>query len=76
MNKNNILKWIGNIIIMFSAIIVGFFPTISLHWQSFLGYIIGAGIWTWLALKAKDSPLAFLNIFYVLIDVYAIYIRV
>lgn len=76
MNKNNILKWIGNIVIMFSAIIIGFCPNISLHWESFLGYIIGAGMWMWLALKDKDYPLAVLNIFYVLIDVYAIYIRV
>lgn len=76
MNKNNIVKWVGTILIMISAIIIAFYPKISLHWEAFVGYTFGALVWFIIAIKSKDYPLAILNIFYFIVDVYAIYIRV
>ena len=72
---NNLLKWIGTSFTALSAIIIAIEPSIALTWTPFVGYGIGAIIWLYAAIKDKEWALAALNLLFVIVDLYAISIR-
>lgn len=73
--RDGVIKWVGSILIAISAVIIAFSPRLAVMWPSFIGYCIGALVWTYYGVKAKEWSLAVLNLFYLAIDIYAIYVR-
>ena len=68
-------KWVANTFMMLSAVAVSFSIALSLHPATFIGFIIAHTMWVTAGFIMKDKPIIALNGFFILIDVYAIIIR-
>lgn len=72
----NQFKWIGNAMLMTAAGVVA----VSAEWATqawpFVLYTLGAGVWMYAGMVMKDKALFSLNLFFVLLDVYAVWIRI
>lgn len=69
------IKWIGTITTIISSLVISISPQLSTYPAAFAGYFVGAAFWLCYALRIKDYPLGVLNCFYLLINSFAIYIR-
>lgn len=72
---NDIPKWLGNIFIMSSAVLVSFSTELAITWWAFCGFFVGHIFWIYSSAKDKQIPLLSLNIFFICLDMWAIYIR-
>jgi uncharacterized membrane protein len=68
-------KWIATAFVMMSAAVVSFSIALSLNPATFIGFLIAHIMWTFAGVIMKDKPIIALNGFFILIDVYAIIIR-
>ena len=68
-------KWVGNGLLMTAAMSVAVSAEWAQHAWPFVLYTIGAGMWMYAGMIMKDKALVGLNLFFVVIDVYAIIIR-
>jgi hypothetical protein len=71
-----LLKWAATAFITLSAIQVSFNVRWSTEWWAYVGFLIGHIIWTFAAFWMKEWALLFLNASFILVDSYAIYIRI
>lgn len=72
---HNIIKWVGTIVTAISAILISFSPTLSQLPTTFSGYLIGALIWLFYAVRTRDWALAGLNAFYLFVNSCAVVVR-
>lgn len=77
-------EWFGNVMTYTSALIVALWPditkafdwgSIELQWWCFLFYFIGSFTWAVAGWYMKNSRLIWLNVFFVFLNSYAMYIR-
>lgn len=73
--NQNMIKWIGTITTICSAIVISVSPHLSTYPAAFAGYLIGAAFWLYFAWRVNDYPLAVLNAFYLILNSFAIYTR-
>lgn len=73
--NQNLVKWVGTVTTIISAVLVSASPHLATKAFSFVGYVIGSSCWLVYGLKTKDFPLTVLNIFYILINAFAIWAR-
>ena len=71
----DIVGYIANAFIFAAAVTVTSAPRFSLKPHIFFLFLIGHILWLGIALHRADSPLATLNAFFVLLDCYAIFVR-
>lgn len=77
-------EWFGNGMTYFSAMVVALWPNIAttigfntnkLEWWCFLFYWIGSFVWAIAGWYMKNNRLIWLNVFFVVLNTYAMYIR-
>jgi hypothetical protein len=68
-------KWLGNALLMTAAASVAVSSTWAQQVWPFVLYTVGAGIWMYAGILMRDRPLVYLNLFFVVIDVYGIFER-
>ena len=73
--ESEILKWTGTLFLGISALLVSFNMKWAEQWWAFVGFLIGHIIWTYSAIQMQDMPLIALNVGFMLVDLYAIYLR-
>lgn len=71
----NTFKWIANIGMYISAIMISFSVAVSASTGPFIGFLIAHIIWLIAAVAMRDKPLLALNGFFIPLDLYAIAIR-
>lgn len=68
-------KWLANAFMAISALTVSF----SIEWAgysvAFLGFLMGHILWALSAVSMKENALIMLNVGFIPIDLYAMYIR-
>lgn len=69
------VKWFATFCVCASAILVSFSIELSLQPHVFLGFLIAHILWTGAGIIMKDKPIIVLNAIFILIDTYAIIIR-
>ena len=69
------IKWIANIGMSISAIIISFSTELTSLPIVFVGFLVGHILWALSALSTRDNALIALNIGFIPIDLYAMYIR-
>lgn len=72
---DEVTKWVANSCLIISAVIISVFPSVMNKWWSFLGFLVGHIIWTIGAIYLGDEPLVWLNGSFILLDVFAMWIR-
>jgi len=70
-----IAKWCANAFMYVSAILLSVSVAASLIPVTYIGFLIAHIIWAFFAWKIKDIPLFTQFIFFIPIDLYAMYIR-
>lgn len=70
-----ITKWLANIFMYISAITLSLSVAASLLPITYIGFLIAHIIWAFFAWKIKDNALLASFIFFIPIDLYAMYIR-
>ncbi len=68
-------KWIANIFMYISALTLSISITASLIPITYIGFFFAHTIWAFFAWKIKDMPLLGQFLFFIPIDLYAMYIR-
>lgn len=68
-------KWLANIFMYISAITLSISISASLLPITYLGFLIAHVIWSYFAWKINDKPLLAQFLFFIPIDLYAMYIR-
>ncbi len=70
-----IVKWLANIFIYVSAVLLSVSITASLQPITYIGFLIAHIIWLFFAWKSSDKPLFYQFLFFIPIDLAAMYIR-
>lgn len=73
--SQEIAKWLANIFMGVSAIALSISITASLIPITYMGFLIAHIIWAFIAWKIKDNPLLAQFLFFIPVDLYAMYIR-
>lgn len=73
--SQEITKWVANIFMYISAITLSISITASLIPITYIGFLIAHIIWSFFAWKTRDMPLLGQFLFFIPIDLYAMYIR-
>jgi len=68
-------KWIANVFVMVSAAGISFSVALSLNPATFIGFLVAHIMWVFAGVIMKDKPIIALNGFFILIDIYAMIIR-
>jgi len=68
-------KWLANIFMYVSAITLSISITASLLPITYVGFLIAHVVWSFFAWKIKDNALLAQFLFFIPIDLYAMYIR-
>jgi len=71
----NRLKWLANVCVMLSAILVSASVSLSAQPLTFIGFLVAHVMWLFAGIIMKDKPIMALNAFFIIIDIYAIGIR-
>ena len=71
-----ILKWVATILITYSAITVSSSTVWATKWWAFIGFLLGHIIWSISAWYMQDHPLFVLNVVFIFVDFYAMWIRI
>lgn len=74
--KANKIKWIASVCVFTAAISITVREENALYVWPFVLYAIGSFCWMIAGFKTKDMPLILLNMFFVVVNVYGISIRV
>ena len=69
------LKWIANAFVIISAAAISFSTELAITPPIFFGFLIAHIMWVFAGIIMKDKPIITLNAFFVIIDIYAIIIR-
>lgn len=69
------IKWFATACVLISAALVSFSMVLSLHPVTFIGFLVAHIMWTFAGIVMKDKPIIALNAAFILIDIYAIIIR-
>lgn len=69
------MKWLANICVMLSAILVSSSVALSTQPLTFIGFLVAHVLWLIAGMIMKDKPIMALNAFFIIIDMYAIIIR-
>ena len=69
------VKWAANIFIFISAIMISVSLEIAAQPYAFIGFFIAHILWVWAAIVIKDKPLIALNVFFLPMDLWAMWIR-
>jgi hypothetical protein len=69
------MKWIANIGVMISAVLVSASVALSAQPLTFIGFLVAHIMWLFAGIIMKDKPIMALNAFFIVIDIYAILIR-
>lgn len=69
------LSWTGNTVLLAGAVALSVSPQIAASWQVFVAFAIGHLVWMAVALRRKDNPLLLLNCGLMMLDFYAVSIR-
>ena len=72
----DIIKVLGNILIFTGALLVTASPTISLTIYPFVLDVLGAIMWCLAGKIMNDNRIIQLNVFFLIINIYAIIIRI
>lgn len=70
-----ILKWAGNVYMYLGAIFVSVSITLAAEPSIFVLFLLGHIFWLIAGLAMRDKPLIFLNLFFIPLDMWAIFIR-
>ena len=70
-----ILKWTGTVSMAISAILISFSVQIAKIPWSFLGFLLAHIIWGGVAWSMDEMALFVLNVGFIPIDIYAMYVR-
>jgi len=70
-----VAKWLANAFMYTSAILLSISVTASLLPVTYIGFLLAHIIWAFFAWKIKDKPLFAQFLFFIPIDLYAMYIR-
>jgi hypothetical protein len=76
MESDEIIKWLGTIFIVISALLVSVRVQWSSAWWAYVGFAVGHVIWAFSAWFLQEWALFWLNIFFIFVDSYAIHIRI
>lgn len=76
MSEFELLKWGATFFITISAILVSFNIKWATEWWAYVGFLVGHVIWSFAAWHIDEPALLWLNIAFIFVDFYAIYIRI
>lgn len=74
--ESEIVKWIGTIFLAISGIVISVSPKYAAEWWAFVGFLFGHIIWSIMAIIAEDYSLLVMNLLFLVLDIYAIHIRI
>ena len=69
------IKWIATLSMAMGALLVSISVHLSSLWWPYMGFLIGHILWTFAALWAHEIALLTLNVIFIIIDLYAILLR-
>ena len=73
--SQEIAKWLANVFMYISAIAISISVAASVMSVTYLGFLFAHIIWAFFAWKIKDRPLFAQFLFFIPVDLYAMYIR-
>lgn len=72
----NTIKWIASVSVLIAAVSIIVYEKSALYVWPFIFYTIGSFCWLIAGIQTKDVPLALLNSFFVVVNIYGIIIRI
>jgi len=69
------IKWLATIMLTMGAVFVSLSVKLSTVWWPYVCFLIGHIIWTIAAFKLQEMALLVLNVVFIVIDCYAILLR-
>ncbi len=73
--SQEIAKWVANICMYLSAIVLAVSIPMATQPDAYIGFLIAHIVWAFFAFKIKDTALFWQFAFFIPFDLYAIYIR-
>jgi len=69
------IKWVGTFLMLAGAVIVSISPTLTATPFPFVLFLLAHIIWGFYSIAILDKPLFCINVGFIPLDVYAIYLR-
>ena len=73
--ESEIIKWIATAFLTVSGVLVSFSVKWATEWWPYAGFLIGHIIWSIFSITMNEWALLAMNVVFIFIDIYAIYIR-
>lgn len=73
--NKNLSKWAGTVLFIIGSYLVSVFPELGASPYPFVLFFIGHVLWAGAGIQMRDEALIALNLLYIPMDVYAIFIR-
>lgn len=76
LNRQKFIQWIATALLFGGALLISAIPAIAIGWQVFMTFLLGHSLWLGDSFKTKHYPMVALNTSFLILDIYAIAIRI